>query len=169
MSYNRYSMWRESPPEWRTYFTPDFIAGRFRRPLAGSKDRYLGWKLIISFADSRKSIRMTTLSRKLDASPKSRCLSGFYFLSFAEIMCVSYFPVNNLEINIFTLTFAMRGMYRETGASRSFFGMPDCISGPCPKRIFYLYYGLVYNKLCGGNGRGYLCYRHFQRRRWWRC
>ena len=28
---------------------------------------------------------MTTLSRKLDASPKSRCLSGFYFLSFAEI------------------------------------------------------------------------------------
>ena len=54
--------------------------------------------LIISFADSRKSITfamessrgiraegMTTLSRKLDASPKSRCLSGFYYFSFAEI------------------------------------------------------------------------------------
>lgn len=31
----------------------------------------------------------------------------------------------------------MRGVDRETGASRSFFGMPDCISGPCQKRILY--------------------------------
>ena len=36
---------------------------------------------------------MTTLSRKLDASPKSRCLGGFYFLSLAEIQYWTYSPV----------------------------------------------------------------------------